>query len=216
MNRGTGTPPQSAPAYDSARAPVVHDEALPRLAPKSGALTHLPSTPQRNLHALFWNVLQTIHITLQDLRHWRTAICSTTRSSRATRSTSSSKAVAATSQPSTGWSRPHLRLRCYFLRRVPKEAATSSKVGTSKPTPTRGGCPSTKRRTWLSRQRWDDHWLKPGHEWPRLEPKWLRSVVVVVAAAAALLVVLLVVLFGKVLTKMSVCVHNYTTECTSH
>ena len=24
------------------------------------------------------------------------------------------------------------------------------------------------------------HWLKPGHEWPRLEPKWLRSVVVVV------------------------------------
>ena len=67
----------------------------------------------------------------------------------------------------------HLRLRCHFLRRVPKEAATSSEVGTGKPTPTRRGCPSTKRR-WLSRQRWDgSRWLKRGHEWPRLEPKWL-------------------------------------------
>ena len=33
----------------------------------------------------------------------------------------------------------------------------------------------------MSRQRWDDsHSLKPANEWPRLEPKWLRSVVVVV------------------------------------
>ena len=98
------------------------------------------------LHALLWDVLQTID-TLQDLRHWRTRdllhdpfelchpLCQLVQ-------TSCRGPIAARHRMVP----PHLRLRCCFPRRVPQEAATSSKVGTGKPTPTRDGCPSSKRR----------------------------------------------------------------------
>ena len=128
--------------YDSARAPVVHDEAPSTIGSQIWGTGTAPicSTTEfctRSCGTCCKPSTTPSKICGTDAP----AICSTTRSSCVTRSASSSREAVAATSARHKMVPPHLRLRHHFLGRMLKEAATSSEVGTGKPTPTRGWVP---------------------------------------------------------------------------